>query len=83
MFAGLQNLIYAHYFIGITTFFKYKNYVLILRENYVLLLKKSQGMYLKTQSKPTKQSKHEQPQSSYKFNYVLMLNKKIEICTYV
>lgn len=32
MFAGLQNLISAYYFIGITTFFKYKNYVLMLKE---------------------------------------------------
>ena len=49
MFAGLQNLISAYYFIGITTFLSTKNYVLISKENFVLLLKKLQGMYLKKQ----------------------------------
>jgi hypothetical protein len=73
MFAGLQNLISAHYFIGTTTFFKYKNYILILRENYVLLLKKkSQGMYLKKQRYQLKHIKCK------KLNYPVNI-----FCTYV
>ena len=51
MFAGLQNLISAYYFIGITTFLSTKNYVLISKENFVLLLKKTTGYVLeKTRS---------------------------------
>ena len=46
MFAGLQNLIFAYYFIGITTFLSTKNYVLISKENFVLLLKKTTGYVL-------------------------------------
>lgn len=39
MLIGLQSLISNYCFIGTTSFFKYKKYV--------LLLKKTQGMYLK------------------------------------
>lgn len=45
MLVGLQNLISNYCFIGTTTFFKYKNYI---------LLKKTQGMYLKKEIVLTK-----------------------------
>lgn len=31
MLVGLQNLIFVYYSIGTTTFFEYKNYILLLK----------------------------------------------------